>query len=374
MTHPDRRQHPLRVLPVPAVPRGAVHLRQQRAAAAGWPQPPQPLPAPRTIQLRAPTPPAPPLAPHVAAAIQAKPANGPARPVASHVQAAVQRKPAPAPSRPPAPHVQAVLQARPALGPRRAPVPAPPRGGRPQLVQLMEVRPWGGFAGGGTHTLAAVGFGSALARPVRDERKRSGQWTAEVNYGSLTVNGQTYIRESAGDRFHSEVLLIGQAAIELGAPQEIHKDATALFKYFRTVQRGQAVLYTERIPCTNQGIAGKGCREDLKLALKGGDQAFYTCTTNLQLQELLTAAEQEADEAELMDLLPSPAELEADFKRHLFEQSDEGIAARIESRYYSDLLERTCAQIPEYRGFQHFNGDLNAYAAHVEEIRQTYNL
>jgi hypothetical protein len=373
MTHPDRRQHPW-VLPVPAVPRGADLLRQQRAAAG--PGRCQPFQAPRTVQLRALAPPTPPLAPHVAAAIQAKPANGPARPVAAHVQAALQRKPAPAPSRPTAPHVQAVFQARPAPAPHRAPVPAPPWGGRPQLVQLMEVnrRPLSGFAGVGTHTLAVVGFSSAQARPVGDERKRIHQWSAQVNYGSLAVNGQTYIRESAGDRLHSEVLLICQAAIVLGAPQEIHKDATALFQYFKTTQRGPAVLYTERIPCTNQGIAGKGCREDLKLALKGGDQAFYTCTTNVELQELLTAAEQEAEEAELMDLLPAPEELEADFQRHLFEQSDAGIAARIESRYYSDLLERTCAQIPEYRGFAHFNGDLNAYAAHVDKIRQDYNL
>jgi hypothetical protein len=134
------------------------------------------------------------------------------------------------------------------------------------------------------YALRRVDYWSPEARRVREERLSRNNFDVGPNFASLTDGGYNDVAVSAGHDMHSEVRLVGGAAIADGAQS---RDAKELFRYYRWMKqsgrRADAQLYTERHPCHNAGIDGQGCERSLNLALDGDDEVCFSVNANNEL-------------------------------------------------------------------------------------------
>lgn len=153
------------------------------------------------------------------------------------------------------------------------------------------------------YQLGQVTYNSATARSVVDYRAQNGQYSSEINVGSLLDSRVNTVMESGGQAFHSEVRLIGNAAQAMGSNSN---DQATLFAYYRqnAANRGQATLYTERIPCNGGGgIGGEGCRTSLERALLPTDRVYYSFNGTDELEEELRGPRWEAEHADELEVL-----------------------------------------------------------------------
>ena len=162
-----------------------------------------------------------------------------------------------------------------------------------------------------------VGYGSEQAAAVRQDREANEAWDPEYTLASLALGGGAPGVYRSG-AVHAEIIAVGSAARDLGVESA---NASELLPAFRRADRGRAVLYTERVPCTNARIdgLGVGCQNNLNQALRADDEVYYTFDTNEAMAE----------------------ELEYRFRDQLLRQEDERQRRREEQfeRDYQIMLE-----------------------------------
>jgi hypothetical protein len=126
------------------------------------------------------------------------------------------------------------------------------------------------------YTSEQVKYTDEKAELVRKERAEKRDYNANVNYASLTDNNGTFVHESSGISFHSEMLVIGESSLKM--MDTLNLDKMPLLENYsnKNLFRGKAILYTEREPCEYGNFGGLSCKRALNIALTENDDVFWS--------------------------------------------------------------------------------------------------